>query len=641
MTSNPPSANVLAKQHLWRTDITGIRALAVLPVLLFHAFPALCPGGFLGVDIFFVISGYLISGIIFRGLIGDSFSYADFYAKRIRRIIPNLVLVLAFVVIVGYFYLFAYEYQSLGKHVYSSAVFYQNIRLLREAGDYFGNEAVTQPLLHLWSLAIEEQFYIVFPLVATFVWWLSKRSIVVIGVVVATIVFGSFLGCLLTKNASFAFYFPLTRFWEIGVGMVLAYLETFQILDTRRIAIGVRNALSIGGFGLIIGAMWFYTTDIVTPGWYSLLPVLGTALVIAAHEDSVINRTVLTWKAMIFVGLISYSLYLWHWPLISYLHIINPNPEDWMIILALVLSFVLSILVYVGVENPMRRYRGISNKYVIAMLCASLVLCFGVGQVIRKNEGLMDRPINEHSKDFQTFTDWTYPKNLYKIEKDSIPLYLSDQTKSPEILFLGDSHVEQYAERALLMARKTGKTVAFLTHGGCFVPAGYSRGSNEKCENTPKLFEKLLQEGQIKTVVLGQIWGKYLQETPASFMKGVDVLQSWVEKNPDRNFFVLLDYPWDESTYDIRKRFITNRWSELNIDRANFIVDYPAQTDWIKGNEYVIKHLQGLEQLKFIETESKVCPDQKCDLLKTHKDDDHLRASYVKDNATWIDPVFE
>ena len=305
MTS--PSPNVLAKQHLWRTDITGLRALAVLPVLLFHAFPTLCPGGFLGVDIFFVISGYLISGIIFRGLIDGTFSYADFYAKRIRRIIPNLVLVLIFVAIVGYFYLFAYEYKALGSHIYSSAIFSQNFRLLKEAGDYFANEAVAQPLLHLWSLAIEEQFYIVFPLVATFVWWLCKRSVTLIGVMVATIVLGSFMGCILSKNPSYAFYFPMTRFWEIGVGMVLAYVEAFRILDTRRIAKGLRNAFSVTGFLLIIGSMWFYTTDIVTPSWYSLLPVLGTALLIAAHEDSVVNKTVLTWKVMISVGLISYS----------------------------------------------------------------------------------------------------------------------------------------------------------------------------------------------------------------------------------------------------------------------------------------------------------------------------------------------
>lgn len=637
MTS--PSANVLAKQHLWRTDITGLRALAVLPVLLFHAFPALCPGGFLGVDIFFVISGYLISGIIFRGMLSDSFSYSDFYAKRIRRIIPNLVLVLAFVAVVGYFFLFAYEYQTLGKHIYSSAAFYQNFRLLRAAGDYFANDSVTQPLLHLWSLAIEEQFYIVFPLIATLIWWISKRSVVVIGAMVATIVLGSFAGCLLTKNASYAFYFPLTRFWEIGVGMVLAYVETFRFLDTRRIAIELRNCVSVCGFLLIVGAMWFYTTDIVTPGWYSLLPVLGTAFLIAAHEDSVVNRTVLTWKAMIFVGLISYSLYLWHWPLISYLHIINPKPEDWMIILALVFSFVLSVLVYVGVENPMRRYKGIPNKYIVATLIVCLTLCYGFGKIIKDNQGFKTRSINENFKEFQTFTDWTYPGILQEHEVESISLYVSDKTKFPEILFIGDSHVEQYAERAVLLAKRTGKSVAFLTRGGCFAPVAYmEKGDDKRCRNIPKSFEKLLQDSRLKTVVWGQMWGYYNTQTPALFEKGLDVMQAWISKNPGRNYFVLLDYPWDDHSYDIRNRFVTKRWSEISLDPSIFVVDYPYQTDWRSGN---LKVIQKLEKVKFIETETKVCPNKKCNLLKSYKDDDHLRASYVKEHATWIDQVFE
>lgn len=517
--------------------------------------------------------------------------------------------------------------------------FYQNFRLLKEAGDYFANEAVTQPLLHLWSLAIEEQFYIVFPLIATFVWWFSKRSVVVIGAMVAMIVVGSFVGCLLTKNASVAFYFPLTRFWEIGVGMGLAYVETFRILDTRRLASGLRNCLSIFGFLLIVGAMWFYTTDIITPSWYSLFPVFGTAFLIAAHEDSVINRTVLTWKLMIFVGLISYSLYLWHWPLISFLHIINPKPEDWMIIVALGLSFVLSILVYVGVENPMRRYKGIANKYVMAGLVGCLALCFGAGQVLKDQEGFVKRPINVKFEPIQVDKDWTYPDILQKHEINSVTLYVSDKTKFPEILFIGDSHVEQYAERALLMAKKTGKEVGFLSYGACFVPVGHNSRNSEKCRIIPKSIEKLLLDSRLKTVVLGQIWGSYLKESSTLFDDGMKVVQSWVAKNPDKQFFVLLDSPWDKDSYDIRKRLLVKRWSLDFSLPTEYVVDYPAQSDWKLGNEQVFRDLNGW--VSVIETETKVCPNKKCDLLKSYRDADHLRASYVRDYATWIDLVFE
>ena len=145
------SSSPIKIEHLWRNDITGLRALAVLPVLLFHSFPELLPGGFFGVDVFFVISGYLISGIIFRGLIDGTFSYKSFYEKRIKRILPNLLLLIVFVSVMGYFFLLPSEYLNLGRHIYSSAGFFQNFRLLDEVG-YFTEDALRKPLLHLWSL---------------------------------------------------------------------------------------------------------------------------------------------------------------------------------------------------------------------------------------------------------------------------------------------------------------------------------------------------------------------------------------------------------------------------------------------------------------------------------------------------------
>lgn len=633
MTS--PSADALAKQHLWRTDITGLRALAVLPVLLFHAFPMLCPGGFLGVDIFFVISGYLISGIIFRGLINDSFSYADFYAKRIRRIIPNLVLVLAFVALVGYFFLFADEYETLGKHIYSSAFFYQNFRLLKEAGDYFANEAVTQPLLHLWSLAIEEQFYILFPLIATFVWWISKRSVLVIGAMVASIVVGSFLGCLLTKNASFAFYFPLTRFWEIGVGMVLAYLETFRILDTRRIAIGLRNCLSVSGFLLIVGAMWFYTTEIVTPSGYSLLPVLGTAFLIASHEDSVINRTVLTWKSMIFVGLISYSLYLWHWPLISYLHIINPKPEDWMIIVALILSFVLSILVYVGVENPMRRYRGLPNKVVIAVLSGCLVVSFGVGQAVKALEGLPKRDFIQQWGKLANIRQWVDWNKVPTINANGINLFVTKKEAFPSILFAGDSHVEQYYFRVKMMSEQTGLGSGMLHAPGCYILS--SNQTNKRCKEASEDFYRLLHDQRIKAVAIANKWGSRLNHP--GLMDGIQKFKRVLSTRPDIKVFVILDAPWDEGKLGSQGSLDPLKYfNRIQMNLEDFIVPLPAQIDWQKGNDFILKNLSDVATI--IHVQENVCPGGKCNLYKWYRDDDHLQPWALQYEATWLDVVY-
>lgn len=295
--------------HYWRLDITGLRALAVLPVLFFHAFPSLLPGGFLGVDIFFVISGYLISGIIFRDLELNRFSYRDFYTKRIKRILPNLICVLAFVFILGWFFLSSGEFKSLGQHIYSSAAFYQNFRLLSDIG-YFDLSSIEKPLLHLWSLAIEEQFYIFFPLICTLIWKFSSNKSRAVGIFLALLIVSSFITTLCLDDQSQRFYLPLPRFWELGAGILIAYAERLQNFDTKKLSIGLRHGLSILGLVLVCGSMLLYTDAYQTPGIYSLLPVIGAALLITANDDAVINRTLLSWKVFSFIGLISYSLYL-------------------------------------------------------------------------------------------------------------------------------------------------------------------------------------------------------------------------------------------------------------------------------------------------------------------------------------------
>lgn len=378
-----------SRPKLWRNDITGLRALAVLPVLIFHAFPSLIPGGFFGVDVFFVISGYLISGIIFRSIASSSFSYLEFYEKRIKRIIPNLILLLTFVAAAGWFILLPDEYANLGMHIDASTLFIQNFQLLSEIG-YFTEDALRKPLLHLWSLAIEEQFYIVFPLICTLIWRLS-RSVKMIGIAAALIALGSLAACLSSSDRNFAFYFPLTRFWELGAGILLSYSETFIGFSTSRFSQNVRNGLSIAGILMIVLPMAFVTESAAHPGLITLIPVLGAVLIIAAEPDAFFNRTLLCWRPMTFVGLISYSLYLWHWPLLAYLFIAVPDATPSVLIAALALSFVIAALVYFYVENPIRRCRN-SGKAVLLLL-AGLVLMLALGETIRQTDGFPQRPL--------------------------------------------------------------------------------------------------------------------------------------------------------------------------------------------------------------------------------------------------------
>ena len=316
--------------HAWRNDITGLRALAVLPVIIFHAFPKAIPGGFFGVDVFFVISGYLISGIIFRGLQNGSFSYRSFYAKRIKRILPNLLLVLLFCMVAGWIYLTPAEYKNLGQHVSSSAFFSENFRLMSETG-YFTEDALRKPLLHLWSLVIEEQFYIVFPIICSAIWMLTRSQMVLWSVVLA-ITLCSFEACVMHQDKSFAFYFPLTRFWEIGAGILLSYVENFGYLKTDKIPVQIRHILSVIGVLAIVTAMMLYKSNYVHPGFITLAPVLGAVCVIASSSDGFFNKYLLSLRPVAFVGLISYSLYLWHWPLLAFLFLLWASADIYIYI---------------------------------------------------------------------------------------------------------------------------------------------------------------------------------------------------------------------------------------------------------------------------------------------------------------------
>ena len=618
-----------ANLHYWRKDITGLRAVAVLPVLIYHAFPNLLPGGFFGVDIFFVISGYLISGIIFRGMLNDSFSYKDFYIKRIKRILPNLCTLLIAVAAVGWFLLAKPELSALGKHIYSSAFFYQNFRLLGEV-DYFAVASHEKPLLHLWSLAIEEQFYIVFPIVCMLLWRFLKHSTTAIGLFVALITAGSFLACLMTNDATQRFYLPYTRFWELGAGICIAYAETFCRFNSKNLALELRHCLSVLGLAMIVGGFIFYSKTINTPGFISLLPVLGSAFLILASDNAIINRTLLSWKSMTFIGLISYSLYLWHWPLISYLHLATPAAPQWHYGAALLLAFPISIIVYVFIENPVRRAK--SQKTAILLLI-STVLCIAFGQALKRID-FDDRPIDEILAYRQ---DWTYHKDTEtkKINDVEVRVF-KNTTDFPEILFVGDSHVEQYSSRVKMNINKNYRAVAFATCGGCLVSNGFNQNSTPECKQASDAIRTLLQDPRIKTVVLGQIWGHYQHETPEQFKKGIDSYLNFFRMyGKDKRFFVLLDYPWDNGSYD--PIHYINRLNPQKNKNNDIIVDLPEEKLWSKGNQYVEKVFSLYATI--IETETKVCPNKKCN-LRNYKDDDHLRSSYVEQNAAWIDQVF-
>ena len=634
--SSQPAARRIDKAHIWRNDITGLRAAAVLPVLLFHAFPQLLPGGFFGVDIFFVISGYLISGIIFRELIAGAFSYKTFYAKRIKRILPNLLLLFAFVSIAGYVFLLPIEYANLGKHIYSSAAFFQNFRLLSEVG-YFTEDALRKPLLHLWSLAIEEQFYIVFPILCALIWRVKKARVLLLGAAAALIVSGSFAACLWVRDLSFNFYFPLTRFWELGFGILLAYVESYGLFRPGQMAKGLRSALSCIGLVLVLAPMAAYSASWRHPGIVTLLPVLGSVLLIAAHADAVVNRTLLSWRPMTYVGLISYSLYLWHWPLLAFLFLVNPSAPAWCTVLALILSLLLSSAVYRYVENPVRRSRTLLGVSTVKVLLVGLLLAVAVGQTIRKTDGMPFRGVYPEIDRIRAVGEWDAYRDAEKLKFEGVDVAVTLRKEVPEILFAGDSHAVQYGRRIEALSVLSDRNAGMMGEGGKFVYGACDNPAYGDAALT-KAFYKLLEDRRVKTVVVASIWGQYASDP--GFAKGLEDLKKAVQKRGDLKLFVLLDAPWtpaaqgnQQGDYDPLRHF--NRWA---FSRADFVVPYPKDDVWKRGNEAVVKALGDAAEI--ISVEEHVCSGGMCDLYEWYRDDDHLQPVALEEKAVWLNPIF-
>lgn len=633
----------------WRSDITGLRALAVLPVLIFHAWPDLLPGGFVGVDVFFVISGYLISGILFRQLQRTRrIDFADFYAKRIRRIIPNLLCVLLFTAAVGWFYLAPGEYRDLGRQIYSSTFFYQNFRLLKDLGDYFAADASVQPLLHLWSLAIEEQFYIVFPLLCALVWKL-RANVQALGGVVLLVTFGSLVACLLVEDQAFRFYFPLTRFWELGVGIVLSYAQHFGIWRPETQSELKRNALSLLGGALLILSL-FFVREKNFPGVEALLPTLGALFILSASPKALFNRF-LALKPVVFIGLISYSLYLWYWPLIAYANIMEPQHEQWVPGVLLIVAFFLSVLSYRYVETPFRTIRAPRGKRIAVVgLLVGLLVATGFGQWLRQTEGVRQRN-SDFLQQIETFKqDWLDRRVLHNVKFGEASVLMNRKKGFPEILFVGDSHAAQYIPRILKEAEERNMTVGIIYADGCFVVPGVM-SKKSPCKRAIQSFEHILKDPRLQHVVWIQKWGGYQNNDSmkirersgrvVTFSEGGWVsairIQKESLKKSELSVHIVLDVPWDESrtenSYDPLFHISRLRSGEWKGKKQPL----PKDKAWLQGNDKVKEQFSSFATI--IDPVSIHCPEGWCDLFH-YRDDDHLRASYVRDHAIWIDSVF-
>lgn len=444
--------------HAYRADIDGLRAIAVGVVVMFHAFPQWLPGGYIGVDVFFVISGYLISQLLLQRMQQGTYGLLDFYARRVRRIFPALLVVLLTVSVAALWLLDREQAQAVGLHVAGGAGFVANLQAAAESG-YFDDAAVRKPLLHLWSLGIEEQFYLVWPFVMLAALRARRRGWWLIGAVVAAS-FGYNLATV-SDPSGIGYYWPLARVWQFAAGAALAYAAVQPLAVPgigalrRLVATPWASALAVVG---LVGASSWYSSATVYPGWAALIPTLAAAVLIAAPAGGWVQRRVLAQPVMVGVGLISYPLYLWHWPLLSYGFLWRDAQFDTGLrAVAVVASVGLAALTYWCVEQPLRvgRLRSVHPLLLVAAVAAvGGVGWWAIGQGRLQTVGAAtaqpEIPFAVNGSDCGTVDFTEYPARYCSFHLGSDPA-------APPVYVVGDSHA-LYLARGFFSRRDAGTT---------------------------------------------------------------------------------------------------------------------------------------------------------------------------------------
>lgn len=644
----------------YRADIDGLRAVAVISVVFYHAFPNLLKGGFIGVDIFFVISGFLISTIIINSLNQNSFIFSEFFYRRIRRIFPALILVLSSCYAFGWFTLLSDEYKQLGKHISSGSVFISNFALWKESG-YFDTVAETKPLLHLWSLGIEEQFYIVFPLIL-FIFWKLRLNLFTAIITLALVSF--FLNLYQSRSDGVAdFYSPQTRFWELLSGSLLAYYSIkikknsdnfFEIKNAK--FFNINKHASILGMLLILCGFIFIDKGDQFPGVLALFPVFGAALIIAGGGNSWLNRTLLSNRILVWFGSISFPLYLWHWPLLSFARIIEGGePPPPIRIFAIVLAIALSWGTYRFIERPLRF--GKHEKIKVYALVTLIALLGGTGHFTYKKDGLPFRA-EEFDKIVSAAGEWEYPGTLSQENFDGISFLQKKSNLEKSTLFIGDSNIEQFyprVEELIKIDPEKVNTALFKTGGGCFpVPDMKYDQPHAHCETLMRdAYHIAMNKKGVDTVVIGAQWNGYLSMgygLSETIEYGSDSYKSSLEKlghfirnlvSNDKKVFVILNIPIGgeidpkhivkRNLYDFPNIFhiTTSGIDRYKIDKMYGSIQRELSELSIQSGAEVINPMDYL------------C-DERCDALDSsgdpiYKDSAHLRPRFVRKNATFID----
>jgi peptidoglycan/LPS O-acetylase OafA/YrhL len=577
-----------ANSLFYRPDVDGLRAVAVLSVVFCHA-GFNCPGGFIGVDVFFVISGYLIAGLILKELKQGTFTLANFWERRVRRIVPALAVVVGATFVAGWFILMPEDFASFGKSIVGLALLASNIQFWKSI-DYFNNAAEEKPLLHTWSLSVEEQFYIFVPV---FLLLLAKRSQLhrafLLLAVAAVVSFGLSVDWT-QRHPTSNFYLLPTRAWELFAGALLAFSPPCGVKNKW-----VNEALGLVGMALIIVPCFAYDPKTPFPGLAALPPVLGSAVLIWAGSSSEglsrIGR-ILASKPVVFVGLISYSLYLWHWPLFSftrYLSIKPPSAAVWWGLIAA--SVVLATLSWRFVETPFRQRKVLTARPRLFAATAGLfVFMLGAGMVMVQTRGF-DKRVGSLTRNLiETGRfDHSYVNELEAKHIPDAMVRLGVTNAAPGVLVWGDSHAMAVLPAIDALCKETGQAAVAATHAGTPPVIGYfSRnqwGLNEASLPFNAAVLDYVKKSKMRSVILVSYWNMHSEvaEFQSALLKTVEEIRL-----AGAAVYLMRDIP----IYDYNIQKVLVRLSYKGEDLARFGLTKSEFTEADKMPESLVEKLK-------------------------------------------------
>ncbi len=508
------------KQH-FISEIDGLRALAILLVVVFHFFPNILVAGFIGVDVFFVISGFVISRLILTELETGHFSFIQFYKKRIIRIFPALLLVMVFCLILGWLTLFQDELLQLSKHILSGIFFYTNFTLLDEV-NYFDQSASHKILLNLWSLAIEEQFYIIWPICLVLFFRTGRYCLLSITLLITLSSFW-FNVTAVHELAEKAFYLPTCRIWQLLAGALLSIVEqNFSQLNNVKASVFLRRGI-LGNLGLlaILLSAIFIPANIAYPGYWALLPTIASACVIYQLLVFPDKNIILKHPVLVGIGKISYPLYLWHWPLLAFLSIFGFKAWIWHVVV-LTLSLLLAYLTYTFVEYPIRFVMQGSKR--MGYLLFSMLIVASISFVILLSNGAKNRAANKwfvYYQQAQHETSVRITCNRALGFVNSLCISYKPYNKVDAVI-LGDSHASAlYFGFANNLAQKN-LNLLHLGRIGCpYLPdVDWTKKKEPSCAQYTDIknaYLYILSNPDIQHVVLAMRWKNYANDTTGRF----------------------------------------------------------------------------------------------------------------------------